>query len=179
MKDISNEIFGRLTVLKPTKERGDRNIIWECSCNCGKITFVTYKNLIKGRTKSCGNCGLKSEITSKANKLRIIHGHSRTGKFTKVYTMWNSMLTRCYNQHTKDYKNYGGRGINVHLPWHKFEYFLEDLKKLNLYDLAMTKGYSIDRIENNGDYWPENIKMSTSKEQNNNRRERIVCKDLL
>jgi hypothetical protein len=141
-----------------------------CICNCGNEKIVSSNSLRTKGTQSCGGLRLKWCSTGKARKT---HGLFVVGKGTsKVYQMWANMLQRCYNEKVQGYKNYGGRSIKVHLPWHKFEYFLEDLKKLNMYDLATTKGYSIDRINNNEDYWPKNIKMSTNKEQQNNKRKR-------
>jgi len=99
----------------------------------------------------------------------IIHGHNRRGKTTKEYRSWYHMKTRCYNKKRPYWKYYGGRGIKVCDRWKdSFVNFLSDMGN------KPTSKHSLDRIDNNGDYSPDNCKWSTSKQQTRNKRSNIM-----
>jgi hypothetical protein len=170
-RDLASKVFGRLTVLEDSG-RSTRygSVIWLCRCSCGKETLVVAVNLLKGITKSCG-C-LARDYCKTGDKRRI-HGHASThreeGYATREYLTWCGMKGRCCNPDNQDYKYYGGRGITVYQPWiHSFETFLQYLKDNNM--CPKPKGLSIDRIKNNGNYEPGNIRWATQKEQVNNQR---------
>lgn len=153
--------FGRLLVLKETDERKDRRIVYKCLCDCGNITFVTGKNLRNGNTKSCGCLSV-----DKLKQRSTIHGKTNT----KLFHVWCDVRRRCNNSNRGDYKYYGGRGIKVCDEWlHDFMAF---------YDWAMNNGYNdnltIDRIDVNGNYEPNNCRWITHKEQCNNRRSNVL-----
>ncbi len=145
------------------------NIYGKFQCYYGRI-FKTRLSAIKnGHTKSCG-C-LQRETSSQIGKLNATHGHKRCGEESRTHHIWIGMRRRCNNPNDEAYKNYGGRGIIVCDRWNNkingFKNFLEDMGEC-------PKGYEIDRINNNGGYYKENCRWTTSKINNRNRRDNIL-----
>jgi hypothetical protein len=160
--DISGLRFGRLTALHIDPLRGT-NRHWVCACECGNRATVQISRLRSGKTKSCG-C-LRSEVLRAiCGKARRRHGHASNWEKTSEYHSWQAMWRRCTNPKHKSYADYGGRGIRVCDRWKDFSKFLEDM------GLKPGRGFSIDRIENQGNYEPGNCKWSTPKQQAGNRR---------
>lgn len=160
VKDLTGQRFGRLIALK--RQKGSRRVIakWECQCDCGRITLVSTYKLTSGHTNSCG-C-LQRERTSNATTK---HGMKRT----RLYGIWCNLRERCYNPKNQSYAVYGGRGITVCDAWRTdFPAF---------YDWAMKNGYrddlTIDRINNDDGYCPNNCRWATNKEQQRNKRNTI------
>lgn len=152
--EMIGKIFNRLTVTSfyRNDNRGER--FYNCKCECGNITISSGSRIRTGVTKSCG-C-LNVEV---ATKKSTIHGESKSIE----YDAYMRMHFRCYNEKSKDYPRYGGRGIIVCCEWHDVETFISDMGR------RPSKLHSLDRINNNKSYSKENCKWSTAKEQANNR----------
>lgn len=154
--DITGQRFGSLVAIRPTgvKSKWDGEI-WECKCDCGTIKGVAIHSLKTGNTKSCG-CSFKKP-----------RPHRKKTDYcgTRLYRIWSNMKTRCLNKNVGYvYSRYGGRGITICDEWMEFKPFME---------WAFSSGYSdnltIDRIDNDSGYFPENCRWITMAEQNKNR----------
>lgn len=165
--NLVGQIFGRLEVVEFFNINKHGQTQWKCRCSCGKIVIKTGSVLMKGVSKSCG-C-LRSEVTSIRT---TTHGNtsSDNGKPSPELKTWYSIRSRCYWTSNPDYKFYGGRGIGMSKEWYdSFTQFLKDM------GTRPGKNFSLDRINNEGNYEAGNCKWATRKEQaNNTRRNRMI-----
>jgi hypothetical protein len=149
--DISNQRFGRLIALYPDGKDTSNTVKWRCLCDCGKESTVSGPHLRKGRIKSCGCLIVDTHVT-----------HGMTG--TPEYAAWNGMIGRCHNQSNQRWAHYGGRGITVCDEWRgDFVAFLNHVGK------KPGAGFSIDRINVDGNYEPGNVRWASQKTQCRNR----------
>lgn len=154
-RDISGVRFGTLVAESRISQSKNGTWKWSVACDCGQKEVVFITQLTSGMKVCCGTC--RNEIT---RKQRTTHGMTKT----REYQSWKAMKARCYNPEASHYDQYGGRGIKVCDQWKEsFEQFLKDMG-------LRPVGTSLERIDCDGDYKPDNCKWATAKEQASNRR---------
>lgn len=155
MNDLIGQKFWNLTIIERVGTYKNRKIKYKCQCDCGNITYSDITSLKTGNTKSCG-C-IKSKFIENLNKT---HNESKT----RLYKIWIGIKKRCYNPNCHSYHYYGKKGITMDNNWKKNFNSFKEWAINNGYDETL----SIDRIDFNGNYEPNNCRWTNSKIQNNN-----------
>lgn len=151
--DLRGTRFGRLIVVRKVGK------LWLCRCKCGRSKQATTGNLRAGHITSCG-CRQREMSAQRGREQLTTHGRAGTPE----HAIWVQMRNRCRNPNSSSYPRYGGRGIKVCPRWDKFENFYADVGP------RTSPAHTLDRIDNDGDYEPNNVRWSTSIEQGNNKR---------
>ena len=140
--------YGKLTIIECIGKDEKNYKLYRCKCDCGNEVIVKGSNLLTGHTKSCG-CNKKNQFMT----------HGFASKDERLYAIYNSMFHRCYHKNNKGYKYYGAKGIRICDEWQK------DIK--SFFDFAYSHGYdetkTIDRINSNGNYCPENCRFISKR----------------
>ena len=159
--DISGHSFGRLTAIRDSGRRSSGGVFWICLCECGGTVEALASSLRTGNTKSCGCLG-RDGLLARNTK------HGMAGK--DVYLVWHAMISRCQRPNHKDYHNYGARGITVCDRWMDFSNFLSDMGEKPF------KSATVERINNDLGYSPNNCKWASRVDQANNRRQNTIVR---
>lgn len=162
--DMTGQRFGRLVAIAPTDERRNNAVVWTFACDCGAVVRKSGSSVRTGNTKSCGcfqRDGVRQRSTDAAGCKHHLFKHGRSS--SPEYHSWNAAKNRCHNPKNPKYPTYGARGIVMCERWrNSFEAFCEDMG-------SRPAGTTLDRIDNDRGYEPDNCRWATPKEQSTNR----------
>jgi hypothetical protein len=156
--DLTGMHFGHWTVVGRAEKRSYGGTYWVCQCDCGNTSEVDGKDLKNGRSTNCG-C---------SNRWKKFHG--LMGAEPRLSKTWNNMMQRCYNSSMPNYRHYGGRGISVCDEWHDLKNFVEWAYSTGYENDAPRGKYTLERVDVNGNYCPDNCRWATAQEQLLNKR---------
>ena len=156
--DLTGLRFGRLVVVARIGRTEHRDSLWRCVCDCSIEKVVGRGTLVRGRTRSCGCLS-----RDRAIEVHTTHGHARVNNHSRTYRVWTSMWSRCTNPKTVCWVDYGGRGISVCERWKSYKNFLTDMGEA-------PPNLSLDRVDNDKGYMPDNCRWATQGEQSINKR---------
>lgn len=154
-KDLTNQRFGKLVAVKRDGQDEGKMYFWLCTCDCGNYARVKLSNLTQGNTKSCGCAQYETKFGYKMTEHPLFH-------------TWHGMHARCTNENHEKYPDYGGRGIIVCARWRNFDLFVTDIGP------KPTPLHTLDRIDVNGFYEPDNVRWATPEVQQKNKRNLCV-----
>jgi hypothetical protein len=169
LENIAGKRFGHWEVLSRAPNRG-KTTMWLCLCDCGKIKPVSVINLKSGKSTNCGCLRIRATIAASTK-----HGMANT----RLYGVWKDMRSRCYTKTASDYKYYGGRGVSICEEWGDFSKFQKWAMSHGYVETAKYGDCTIDRIDVNGNYEPNNCRWADMKtqraNQRNSKKEKCLC----
>jgi hypothetical protein len=158
--DLTGQKYGRLTVVCRNGSNESKRALWLCKCECGNEITVIGDLLRNGHVQSCG-C-LRPDVITK-------HGCAKHNQVDRLYRVWKQIRNRCNNPNVKGYKYYGGRGIQICDEWNDYENFRKWAIANGYDEKAKWGDCTIDRIDSNGNYKPDNCRWVDMKTQSNNK----------